>query len=61
MVKPKLQTKTTKIDKKMNKELNRLEQLQREQNNFTDNNQDNLNAYKNKNFQNMKNIQANAL
>ena len=45
----------------MNKELNRLEQLQREQNNFTDNNQDNLNAYKNKNFQNMKNIQANAL
>jgi hypothetical protein len=38
MVKPKLQTKTTKIDKKMNKELNRLEQLQREQNNFTDNN-----------------------
>lgn len=61
MVKPKLQIKTTKIDKKMNKELNRLEQLQREQNNFTDNNQDNLNAYKNKNFQNMKNIQANAL
>lgn len=61
MVKPKLQTKTTKIDKKMNKELNRLEQLQREQNNFTDNNQDNLNAYKTKNFQNMKNIQANAL
>jgi hypothetical protein len=30
MVKPKLQIKTTKIDKKMNKELNRLEQLQRE-------------------------------